>query len=41
MADTFDVLMAAYPSIGQARGDFNSVVQLVKDGRVRAEGVSC
>ena len=39
MADTFDVLMAAYPSIGQARGDFNSVVQLVKDGRVRAEGV--
>ena len=33
MADTFDVIMAAYPSIGQARQDFDGLVQLVKDSR--------
>ena len=39
MADSFDVLMAGYPSIGLARPDFDALVQLVKDKTVRAEGV--
>ena len=39
MADTFDVIMAAYPSVGLARQDFDGLVQLVKDKRVRTEGV--
>ena len=39
MADTFDVIMAAYPSVGLARQDFDGLVQLVKDKRVRTDGV--
>ena len=39
MADTFDVIMAAYPSVGLARQDFDALVRLVKDKRVRTEGV--
>ena len=39
MADTFDVIMAAYPSVGLARQDFDGLVRLVKDKRVRTEGV--
>ena len=39
MADTFDVIMAAYPSVGLSRQDFDGLVQLVKDKRVRTEGV--
>ena len=30
MADTFDVIMAAYPSVGLARQDFDGLVRLVK-----------
>ena len=39
MADTFDVIMAAYPSVGPARQDFDGLVRLVKDKTVRTEGV--
>ena len=39
MADTFDVIMAAYPSVGLAQQDFDGLVQLVKDKRVRTEGM--
>src|ERR1051326_4630686 len=34
MSDTFDVIMAAYPSVGLARPDFDALVRLVKDKRV-------
>src|ERR1700747_3255598 len=39
MADTFDVIMAAFPSVGLAQQDFDGLVQLVKDKKVRTEGV--
>ena len=39
MTDTFDVIMAAYPSVGLAQQDFDALVRLVKDKRVRTEGV--
>jgi hypothetical protein len=39
MGDSFDVIMAAYPSTGQAERDFDALVQLVKDKTVRSEGV--
>jgi len=39
MADTFDVIMAAYPSTGPAQHDFDALVQLVKDKTVKTEGV--
>ena len=39
MGDSFDVIMAAYPSTGQAERDFDTLVQLVKDKTVRSEGV--
>jgi arylsulfatase len=39
VSDTFDVIMAAYPSIGLAERDFDALVGLVKDRAVRSEGV--
>jgi len=39
MTDTFDVIMAAYPSTGAAQNDFDALVQLVKDKTVKTEGV--
>jgi hypothetical protein len=39
MADTFDVIMAAYPSIGSAVHDFDALVRLVKDKTIASEGV--
>jgi arylsulfatase A-like enzyme/uncharacterized membrane protein len=39
MGSAFDVIMAAYPSIGPAERDFDTLVQLVKDKAVRSEGV--
>ncbi|MGE5292955.1 MAG: arylsulfatase [Micromonosporaceae bacterium] len=39
MGDTFDVIMAAYPSVEPAHKDFDALVQLVKDKTVRSEGV--
>jgi arylsulfatase len=39
VADSFDVIMAAYPSAGPAQHDFDALVQLVKDKRVASEGV--
>src|SRR6516165_11497859 len=39
MADTFDVIMAAYQSTGAAQKDFDALVRLVKDKTVKTEGV--
>ena len=39
MTDTFDVIMAAYPSTRLAQNDFEALVQLVKDKTVKTEGV--
>jgi len=39
MGDTFDVVMAAYPSAGAAEPDFDALVQLVQDKSVKTEGV--
>ena len=39
MADSFDVIMAAYQSTGAAQKDFDALVRLVKDRAVRSEGV--
>jgi uncharacterized membrane protein len=39
MGDSFEVIMAAYQSAGQAERDFDAVVRLVKDKTVRSEGV--
>ena len=39
MGDSFDVIMAAYPSTGPAERDFDALVKLVKDKAVRSEGV--
>ncbi|HUK71485.1 MAG TPA: arylsulfatase [Streptosporangiaceae bacterium] len=39
MGNAFDVIMAAYPSIGPAQTDFDALVQLVKDKVVVSEGV--
>ena len=39
MADTFDVIMAVYPSSGQAQEDFDGLVQRVKSKAIRSEGV--
>jgi arylsulfatase A-like enzyme/uncharacterized membrane protein len=39
MADTFDVIMAAYPSAGLAQRDFDVLVRLVRDKSVQTEGV--
>ena len=37
--DSFDVIMAAYPTTGQAERDVDTPVRLVKDETVRSEGV--
>ena len=39
MSDTFDVIMAGYPSVEAAHRDFDELVRLVKDKKVRSEGV--
>ncbi len=39
MSDTFDVIMAAYQGIGPAERDFGTLVGLVTDKAIRAEGV--
>ena len=39
MGETFDVIMAAYPSAGQAGQDFDALVRLVKDKTIASEGV--
>ncbi len=39
MGDTFDVIMAAYQSVGPAQRDFDALVELVKGKQVRTEGV--
>ena len=39
MGDTFDVIMAAYPSAGPAEQDFDALLRLVRDKAVRSEGV--
>ncbi|HXZ69412.1 MAG TPA: sulfatase-like hydrolase/transferase, partial [Streptosporangiaceae bacterium] len=39
MTDTFDVIMAVYPSTGPAQNDFDALVELVKDKTVKTEGV--
>ncbi|MCJ7795186.1 MAG: hypothetical protein MUQ56_00190, partial [Thermoleophilia bacterium] len=39
MGDTFDVIMAAYPTLEAAEKDFDGLVALVKEKKVRTEGV--
>ena len=39
MSDTFAVIMAGYQAIEAAKKDFDALVQLVKDKKVRSEGV--
>jgi arylsulfatase len=39
VGDNYDVIMAGYPSVESAQHDFDALVQLVKDRRVRTEGV--
>jgi arylsulfatase A-like enzyme/uncharacterized membrane protein len=39
MGDSYDVIMAAYPSTGSAQQDFDALVKLVKDKTVASEGV--
>ncbi|MEI6727612.1 MAG: DUF1269 domain-containing protein, partial [Actinomycetes bacterium] len=39
MSDTYDVIMAGYQAIEPAQKDFDELVQLVKDKKVRTEGV--
>ena len=39
MGDSFEVIMAAYPSTGPAQSDFDALVQLVKGKTVTSEGV--
>ena len=38
MADTFDVIMAGYQAIEPAKKDFDGLVQLIKDKKVKSEG---
>ena len=39
MSDTFAVVMAGYQGIEAAKKDFDELVQLVKDKKVKSEGV--
>jgi hypothetical protein len=39
VSDTFDAIMAGYQSVEAAQKDFDGLVQLVKDKKVRTEGV--
>jgi arylsulfatase A-like enzyme/uncharacterized membrane protein len=39
MSDTYDVIMAGYPSVEAAQKDFDALVGLVKDKQVRTDGL--
>ncbi len=39
MRDTFDVVMAGYQAVEPARADFDKLVQLVKEKKVRSDGL--
>jgi hypothetical protein len=39
MGDSFDVIMAADPSVGPAQTDFDALVRLVKAKTIRTKGV--
>jgi len=39
VSDTYDVIMAGYPSVEPAQKDFDGLVQLVKGKKVKSEGV--
>jgi arylsulfatase len=39
VTDTYDIILAGYPSTEAAQEDFDGLVQLVKDKKVRTEGV--
>ncbi len=39
MKDAYDVVLAAYPALEAAQKDFDGLVQLVKDKKVRSEGI--
>lgn len=39
MSNAFSVIMAAYPAIGSAQKDFDGLVQLVKEEKVKSEGL--
>ena len=39
MSDTFSLVMAAYQAVEPAQKDFDELLQLVKDKKVRTEGV--
>jgi arylsulfatase len=39
MSDTFDLILAAYPTLDVARHDFDGLVALVTDKQVKTDGV--
>jgi uncharacterized membrane protein len=39
VGDTYDLILAAYPALEQAQKDFDDLVQLVKEKRIKSEGV--
>ena len=39
MSDSFELMMAGYPSVEAAQKDFDELVRLVKDKKVKIEGV--
>ena len=39
MGDTYDVIMAAYPAVEAAEKDFDALVALIEEKKVRTEGV--
>ena len=39
MSDTFDLVLAAYPALETAQRDFDTLVALVKDKKVRSDGM--
>ena len=39
MSDTFDLVLAAYPALETAQKDFDTLVALVKDKKVRSDGM--
>ena len=39
MSDTYDLILAGYPALEPARKDFDELVRLVKEKRVRSEGM--
>jgi hypothetical protein len=38
MSDTFDLILAAYPTLDLARLDFEAVVRFIEDKQVRTDG---